>query len=99
MQNVFAGAERVLAAVGGLALFALNDVRMFQSLPRAADPGDGRIHGVALQIWGAGEQVYAGVFDLALRWGLAGLTFGLCVWALVETLRPEVGKTGRPLDL
>jgi hypothetical protein len=99
MQDVFAGAERVLAAVGGLALFALNDVRMFQWLPRAADPGDGRVHSVALMLWGASDQVYVTALDLGLRWGLAGLTFGLCLWAVLETLRPGVGKTGRPQDL
>jgi hypothetical protein len=99
MQDVFARAERVLAAVGALALFALNDVRMFQSLPRTADPGDGRVHGLALQLWGASEHVYVSGFDLALRWGLAGLTFALCVWAVLETLQRAPGKNGRAQDL
>lgn len=99
MQDVSARAERVLAAVAALAVFALNDIRMFQSLPRTADPGDGRIHGVALQLWGASEQVYVTGFDMALRWGLAGLTFALCVWAVLETLPRLPGKNGRPQDL
>lgn len=88
MQSAFANTERVLAAVAGLALFALNDVRMFQSLPRAADPGNGKTHAVSMQLWGAVEQVYAGPFDLALRWGLVALTVGLCLWAVAETIKP-----------
>jgi hypothetical protein len=38
MQSIFANAERVLAAVAGLALFALNDVRMFHWLPDRIRP-------------------------------------------------------------
>jgi len=97
MQNVFANAERVLAAVVALALFTLNDIRMFQSLPRIADPGDGRTHGVTLQLWGAGEQVFLTGLDLAIRWGLAGLTIAACAWAIAETL--PLGRKAEPQDL
>lgn len=86
--------ERVLGAVAALALYALNDVRLFQAMPRAAAPGDGRIHATALQIWGASEQVFLTSFDLALRWGLAGLTVAACLWALAETITPR--KSVRP---
>lgn len=86
MPKVFANAERVLAAVLALGLFTLNDVRMFQGLPRAADPGDGRIHALSLQLWGANEQVFASAIDIALRWGLVGLTVVACAWAIAETL-------------
>jgi hypothetical protein len=97
MQDVFVRAERVLAAVAALALFALNDVRMFETLPRALEAGGGRVHGVSMQLWGATELVYAGAGDLALRWGLAGLTAGLCLWALAETLPRQ--KLPGPQDL
>lgn len=88
MQDIFARAERVLAAVAALALFALNDVRMFNMLPRAAAPGDGKTHAISLQLFGATEQVYATMPDLVIRWGLVGLTVALCCWAIEETLRP-----------
>lgn len=97
MTNVFANAERVLAAVVALGLFTLNDVRMFQGLPRVADPGDGRIHSLSLQLWGANEQVFASAIDLGLRWGLAGLTVAACIWAIAETL--PLGRKAEPQDL
>jgi hypothetical protein len=87
-MKVFANAERVLAAVAWLALFALNDVRLFHDLTRMSDAGNGKTHAIALQLFGASEQVYVTVFDLAARWGLAALTVGLCVWAVAETLKP-----------
>lgn len=87
-MNIFANAERVLAAVAALALFALNDVRMFQWLPRQSDPGNGKIHGLSLQLWGASEQVYASLLDVVSRWSLAALVVAACVWALAETLKP-----------
>jgi hypothetical protein len=87
-MNVLANAERVLAAVAGLALFTLNDVRMFHWLPRASDPGNGKTHALSLQLFGASEQVYVSLLDVAVRWGLAGLTVALCIWAVAETLKP-----------
>lgn len=94
MSGIFANAERVLAAVAGLALFALNDVRMFHSLPRVSDPGNGKTHALSLQLMGATEQVYVTQFDVALRWGLVGLTVALCVWAVAETLKPASKAMG-----
>lgn len=88
MQQLLGGAERALASVGGLALYALNEVRMVRSLPHAADISSGQTHALTLQFMGAPERLYASVLDLMIRWGLAGLTFGLCMWALAETLRP-----------
>jgi hypothetical protein len=89
MQDLFARTERVLAAVAALALFALNDVRMFHMLPRAPEPGAGKTHALSLQLFGAAEQVYAAMPDLVIRWGLVGLTIALCCWAIEETLRPS----------
>ena len=89
MQSIFPNAERVLASIVGLLLFTLNDIRMFQSLPRSANPGDGQTHAVWLQLLGATEPVYLTAFDMVLRWGLAGLTIALCIWALAETLKPQ----------
>ncbi len=88
MNWTFPNAERVLAAVAGLCLFTLNDVRMFHSLPRAPDPAHGLTHSAWLNLMGAHEPVYLSSADLALRWGLAGLTVALCLWALAETLKP-----------
>ena len=78
-------AERVLTAVGGLALFALNEVRMFHSLPRAPDPGNGQTHAASIQIMDAAAPVYLSLVDLSVRWGLAALVVALCLWALAET--------------
>lgn len=83
----FPTAERTLASVAALALFALNDARMFQSLPREPSPGSGHIHAVTLQIMGQAEPVYLSLFDLAVRWGFIALTVGLCLFALAETFR------------
>jgi len=88
-MNMFANAERVLAAVAALGLYALNDARLFQAMPREADPGSGRTHAVAIQLWGASERVFMSGGDLALRWGLAGLTVAGCIWAVAETLKPN----------
>ncbi|HEX8902527.1 hypothetical protein [Vitreimonas sp.] len=90
---LFANVERLLAALGALLLFTLNEVRMFQGMPRAADPGDGRVHAVWMQIGGAPDQVYLSLVDIGVRWGLAGLTAALAIWALVETLQPAKAKS------
>ncbi|WP_135212499.1 hypothetical protein [Vitreimonas flagellata] len=86
-MTLFANVERLLASLVALLLFTLNEVRMFQSLPRSADPGDGRVHAVWMQIGDAPAQVYLSVFDMSLRWGLAGLTAALAIWALIETFQ------------
>lgn len=78
-------AERVLAAVGALALFALNEVRMFQTLPRAPDPASGLTQSVIIQIMDGAAPVYLGLVDLGVRWALAGLVVTLSIWALAET--------------
>lgn len=84
----FDDVKRVLAAVAALALLALNDVRMLYMLPAGPDPGNGRTHALSLQLFGDFQTVYASFFDLAVRWGLFGLTLAACVWAVAETLRP-----------
>ena len=89
MTTVFPNAERVLASVLGLLLFTLNDVRMFNMLPREPRAASGQIHALWLQLMGASEPVYVSALDLALRWGLAGLTVALCAWALAETFRAK----------
>jgi len=85
MSTIFAKPERMLAAVLGLLLFTLNEARMYFSLPRAPDPAKGQIYDVWLQLLGTPEPAYLSVLDLALRWGLAGLTAALCLWAVAET--------------
>lgn len=91
-MRLFANVERVLASLVALLLFTLNEVRMFQSLPRSADPGDGRVHAIWMQIGGAPDQVYLSLLDLTLRWGLAALTAGLALWALAETFQPAKAR-------
>lgn len=87
-MSAFEDVKRVLASVGALALLALNDVRLFYSLPSVADPGSGRTHALSLQLFGDFQTIYASIFDLALRWGLLGLILAACVWAVAETLQP-----------
>lgn len=79
--------ERVLAAVLSLLIFALNEVRMFELFPRAPSPGDGRVHALAMRIGELEGAVFVSTFDLAIRWGLAGVTFAFCLWALAETFQ------------
>jgi hypothetical protein len=93
-MSIFPNAERVLASVGGLALFALNEVRMFHSLPRAPDPGGGQTHAASIQIMDAATPVYLSMTDLVVRWGLVGLTVALCLWAVAETF----GKQPQPAE-
>lgn len=87
-MSAFEDVKRVLASVAALALFALNDVRMFHMLPGTADPGNGRSHALSLQLFGDFQTVYASVLDLAVRWGLMGLILAACAWAVAETLQP-----------
>lgn len=87
------GADRTLASVAALALFALNEARMFQYLPREADAASGHVHAVTLQLMGAAEPVYLSAIDLCARWGLIGLTVALCVWAVAETFQKSPQKT------
>lgn len=87
-MNNFANAERVLAAVAALALFALNDVRMFNWLPRQSDPGNGKTHAISLQLFGSSEQVFVSFLDVVSRWSLAAIVVAACVWAVAETLKP-----------
>jgi len=80
-------ADRTLASVAALALFALNEARMFQFLPRVPQPSEGQVHAVTLQLMGGAEQVYLSTFDLASRWGFVGLTVALCLYAVAETFQ------------
>lgn len=93
-MSTLPNAERVLAAVGGLALFALNEVRMFHALPRAPDRGSGQTHAATIQIMDAAAPIYLSLVDLTVRWGLAALVVALCLWALAETFgkQPQTAK-------
>jgi hypothetical protein len=94
MTSIFPNAERVLTALLGLLFFTLNDVRMFNTLPRAPEAAAGQTHALWLHLMGAVEPVYVTTLDLALRWGLAGVTVALCAWAVAETFQPR--KPQRP---
>jgi len=84
--------ERVLASVLALLVYALNEVRMFQTFPREAAPGQGRIHALVMRIGDVDGVVFLSSLDLALRWGLAGLTAGAALWALAETFQRKPAK-------
>lgn len=86
MTNAFDDVKRVGAAVGALALLALNDYRLLQTLPPSSDPGSGQTHALTISLFDGQSGVWASVFDLALRWGLAGLVVVACLWAVAETL-------------
>jgi hypothetical protein len=73
--------------VAALALFALNEARMFQYLPSEPNPAMGQVHSVTLQLMGAAEPVYLSTIDVWARWGFVGLTVALCAWAVAETLQ------------
>lgn len=90
LADVFARVERVLAAITALLLFTLNEVRMFNALPRAPDSAHGQTYAAAVHVFGGSEQIYLAWFDVATRWGLVGLTVALSLWALADTLRPRV---------
>jgi len=83
----FPSADRTLASVAALALFALNEARMFQYLPREPNPALGQIHSFTLQLMGSAEPVYLSTVDVWARWGFVGLTVALCIWAIAETLQ------------
>lgn len=89
---MFPKAERVLASVLGLLLFTLNDVRMFNMLPREPNAPAGQTHALWLRLMGASEPVYVSSLDIALRWGLASLTVALCAWAVAETFKPAASQ-------
>ncbi len=90
LSDVFTKPERLLASMTGLLIFTLNEARMFYTLPRAPDSGQGQVYGVWLQFLGNAEPAYLSLFDVMLRWGLAGMTAVLCVWAVAETIqRPK----------
>lgn len=92
MSAMFEKTERTLATVGAMALFTLNEFRMYQFLPHTADPAHGRIYGIWMQLMGQPGTAYLNVWDLGVRWALAALTFGCAMWALAETLKPTPGK-------
>lgn len=89
MAELFHKVERVLAAVTALLLFTLNEVRMFNFLPRQPTPGSGQTHAVWLRIGGGAEQVYLSALDLFARYGLATLVVALSCWAVAETLKRQ----------
>ncbi len=95
-MSAFEDVKRVLASVAALALLALNDVRLFYTLPTTPDPGNGRTHALSLQLFGDFQTVYASLFDLGARWGLLGLILVACAWAVAETLKPaQAGNTDK----
>jgi len=89
---MFEKTERVLATVGAMALFTLNEFRMYEMLPHTADPAHGQIYGIWMQLMGQPATAYLSIWDLAGRWALAAVTFGCAMWALAETLQPAPVK-------
>lgn len=92
MSLIFANTERVLATVAAMALFTLNEFRIYQFMPHSADPAHGHIYGIWMQLFGEPATAYLSVWDLAGRWALAGVTVACAAWALAETLEPAPAK-------
>ena len=92
MSSLFDETERVLATLGALALFTLNEFRIYQFLPHTADPAHGQIYGIWMQLMGQPATAYLSIWDMAGRWTLAGVTFVCAMWALAETLQPAPAK-------
>ena len=92
MSSLFDETERVLATLGALALFTLNEFRIYQFLPHTADPAHGQIYGIWMQLMGQPATAYLSIWDMAGRWTLAGVTFLCAMWALAETLQPAPAK-------
>ncbi|HWA01460.1 MAG TPA: hypothetical protein VG841_14205 [Caulobacterales bacterium] len=82
---MFRRLESVLATLGALLLFTLNEMRLFNERPRIADTVHGFTHGAFLRAFGAPEHVYLGLPDLAVRWSLVALTVALSLWALTDS--------------
>ena len=87
LGDAFSKVERVLAACTAMLLFTLNELRMLYTLPREADLGRGQTYAAAIHVLGGEQSVYMSALDLAARWGLAGLTLALSVWAVSETFK------------
>ena len=92
MSSLFEKTERVLATIGALGLFTLNEFRIYQFLPHTADPAHGQIYGIWMRLLGQPATAYLSVWDMAGRWTLALVTFGFAMWALAETLQPAPAK-------
>lgn len=97
MSSTLANTERVLATIAALALFTLNEFRIYQFLPHAADPAHGHVYGIGMQLFGEPATAYLSVWDLAGRWMLAGVTFVCALWALAETLQSAPAKPSHKL--
>jgi hypothetical protein len=92
LSSLFDKTERVLVTLGALALFTLNEFRIYQFLPHMADPAHGQIYGIWMQLMGQPATAYLSIWDMAGRWALAGVTFVCAMWALAETLQPAPAK-------
>ena len=97
MSSTFANTERVLATIAALALFTLNEFRIYQFLPHTADPAHGHIYGIWMQLFGEPATAYLSVWDMAGRWTLAGVTVVCAIWALAETLAPAQANKSHKL--
>lgn len=86
MSSKLADVERVLATLGAMVLFTLNEFRIYKFLPHAADPAHGQIYGIWMQLFGLPATAYLSVWDVAGRWGLVLATVACALWALAETV-------------
>jgi len=87
---MFDDVERVAATLAGLCLFALNDLRLLGDAAREAAPG---LHRALILAGGGSDAVFLTALEAASRWGLAGLTLALALWAAAETWgRPPADK-------
>lgn len=91
-MSIFSNLERVFATLAAMLVFTLNELRMFNFLPRQPDAAHGLTHGIWLRLLGDAELTYVSDWDLGVRWALAGLIVALSMWALAQTLKAAPAK-------
>ncbi len=75
MSSLFDKTERVLATIAALALFTLNEFRIYQFLPHTADPAHGHIYGIWMQLFGEPATAFRLASIALIIAGIAGLKF------------------------
>jgi hypothetical protein len=81
--------DRVLAMLGLLLVFTLDEIHLAHDRSQTIDPARGFVHPTVLTVAGSTSTAYLSTPDLALRWGLALLVAAAGLWVLAHTLKPE----------
>src|SRR5215475_13457643 len=84
--------DRVLAMLGLLLVFTLDEIHLAHDRPQYLDLARGCTHPTALTVAGSTSTAYLSTPDLALRWGLALLVASAGLWVVANTLKPEAAQ-------